>query len=46
MRQVYVGSMEQVNKWLKKNIDTKIIDIQFSNKSICIIYEDSELKRL
>lgn len=46
MRQVYVDTMEQVNKWLKKNINAKIIDFKFSNKFVCIIYEESDLKRI
>jgi len=45
MRQVYVGNAKQVNKWLKDNTDAKIIDIKFSNASICIIFEHSDLKR-
>lgn len=43
MRQVYIGNMEQVNKWLKKNQNAKIIDFKFSNKNICIIYEETDL---
>jgi len=43
MRQVYVGNATQVNKWFKKNPKKKLIDIKFSNQSICVIYEESEL---
>ena len=43
MRQVYVGSANQVNKWFKDNPNKKLIDIQFSNNGICVIYEESDL---